>query len=303
MKLIKPNVEIWKPESYTLEDGLRHIERCARVCYASTDRITEDSYKKFVGNIVKSGHLSVTEHMTLYLTIPVGSPVSDMYYMKKRELVDFFSSNPYSICNMSKTYITVDETPEEFKDFASKCGPTTLYYITTNYRVILENQLQVLPYMIDNPVKNHEQRITVHWTISRGIADEFARHRALSHSMQSTRYCNYSKDKFSNELTFIEPVWYKDSKIWIQANYTTQLESAEKAYMKLLEEGLKPQEAREVLPLALKTELVQTGTITQWKDFFKLRCGMAGAKGMHPDADYISSKLYKLVTEDGKDRE
>lgn len=128
-------------------------------------------------------------------------------------MVSFFSTNPYSVCNKSKVYNTVNETPEEFKEFASQCGPVTLYYITTNYRVLLENKLTelVLPYMVDTPAESHEKRITVHWTISRGIADEFARHRALSHSMQSTRYCNYSKDKFSNELVFVEPSWYMDT--------------------------------------------------------------------------------------------
>lgn len=293
MQLIKPNVEIWKPESYSIESGLRHIERCARVCYASADRITEDSYKKFVGNIIKSGHLSVTEHGTFYLTIPIGSPLSDMYYVKKHDLVNFFSTNPYSVCIKSKVYNTVNETPEEFKEFASQCGPAILYYITTNYRVLLENKLTelVLPYMVDKPAESHEKRVTVHWVISRGIADEFARHRVFSFSMQSTRYCNYSKDKFGNELTFVEPSWYANTKIWLQANYTIQLESAETAYMKLTKEGLKPQEARDVLPLGIKTELVQTGTVKQWNEFFKLRCSTAA----HPDAQYIANQLKTLM--------
>lgn len=214
-----------------------------------------------------------------------------MYYMKKHDLVSFFSTNPYSVCNKSKVYNTVNETPEEFKEFASQCGPVTLYYITTNYRVLLENKLTelVLPYMVDTPAESHEKRITVHWTISRGIADEFARHRALSHSMQSTRYCNYSKDKFGNELVFVEPSWYAD--IWIQANYTMQLEAAETSYMKLLRECLIPQEARDVLPLGIKTELVQTGTVKQWGEFFKLRCSTAA----HPDARYIANQLKNLI--------
>lgn len=342
MKLIKPQVEIWTPKSYSLEDGFRHAERCGRICYLSNDKITDDSYKKFCGNIIKSGHTSVMEHMTVYMTIPIGSPVYDPYYMGKHELVELFNNNPYSFVKHSPNYNIVAETPEEYKHYVEHLGPTTIYYITTNYRVILDNKNKlkwakhpldevILPYITTTPdfKGKHVERVTVHWTISRAIADEFARHRVLSHSMQSTRYCNYSKDKFGNELTYVlhsdmldlpegkyeygsnnslQSGWYVDDTLAVPFEATelilpedarvcwlSLLQAAENAYMRALECGWKPQQARGILPLDIKTEFVQTGTVDQWTGFMLLRSHLTGASGMHPDADYIASELYKLL--------
>lgn len=132
---------------------------------------------------------------------------------------------------------------------------------------------------------------------------EFVRHRVFSFIQESTRYCNYSKDKFGNELTFIEPLWLKDIKeeycerspeslypperIDSAANYLFQLELAEETYLKLLKDGWTPQQARSVLPNSLKTELIMTGTIEQWKGFFKLRCDSAA----HPQARELAIPL------------
>ena len=325
MKLIKPTVEIWKPKSYSLEDGFRHAERCGRICYLSNDKITDDSYKKFIGNIIKSKHTSVMEHMTLYLTIPVGSPLYDKYYLGKIDIVRFFKSNKYSIVKESKQYETVDSSPDSFKDFICHCGPTIVYYITTNYRVILDNNIKlkwtkkelgeiIKPYIQNQPTE-HEKRVTVHWTISRGIADEFMRHRTLCPSCQSTRYCNFSKDKFGEELSFILPrfifnledpngnysIYYDDTYIKINMvhneknlkilKWINHLEDVESLYNEMAEVEYKPQEIRTILPLDLKTELVQTGFISDWKNFFELRTG----EGAHPDAKYIANKLKQLM--------
>lgn len=336
MKLIKPNIEIWQPKSFSLEDGFKHAERCGRICYLSNDKITNDSYKRFCGNIIKSGHTSVMEHMTVYMCIPIGSPVHDSYYIGKHNLVELFIHNPYSFVYKSPNYDTVDVTPEEFKSFVSKNGPSNIYYITTNYRVILDNKNKlkwtkhsldeiILPYIVDTPsYPMHKQRITVHWTISRGIADEFARHRVLSHSMQSTRYCNFSKDKFSSELTFIlhsdmldlpegtyeynnnnESGYYCNNKLVIpfypeqllnctdpKISWISALSAIEVSYIKEINAGWKPQQARGVLPLDLKTEFIQTGTFDQWGEFFKLRCNSRA----HPDAQYIANKLEFILS-------
>lgn len=295
MKLIKPTVEIWQPKSYLLEDVYKHIERCARVCYKSEDKITEDSYRKFVNNIIKSNHLSVVEHGTIYLTIPIGSPVSDMYYMKKHSLIDFFFRNPYSICNISKTYITVDEAPEEFKPFVSHCGPTTVNYITTNLRVLLENDLvsTVLPYM-GEASESHEKRYTFHVITDIGVSREFNRHRKFSISEQSTRYCNYTKDRFGNELTFTEPAWVSQGKE-IDTNMAileTEYIRIEKTYNRLINNGWKPQQARQILPLGLKTEVVYTGFYSDWQHFLELRT----SKAAHPNMQVIANKIKEILS-------
>lgn len=113
--------------------------------------------------------------------------------------------------------------------------------------------------------------------------------------MESQRYCNYSADKFSNEVIFIEPCWSLApivSEDFRGEHFLDALENAEKEYLYLVENGWKPQQAREVLPNACKTELVMTGFESDWKHFFSLRSPKAGATGVHPDAAYLADMLY-----------
>ena len=130
---------------------------------------------------------------------------------------------------------------------------------------------------------------------------EFVRHRVFSFAQESTRYCNYSKDKFGNELTFILPCWIdeglhnsimnmlKDDKLEIipTSEYYMLLKNSESAYFQLLAEGWQPQQARSVLPNSLKTELVMTGFVSDWEHFFKLRC----AQSAHPQARELAVPL------------
>lgn len=305
MKLIESSAEIWDQNNL-----FKHIERCGRICYKSEDKITEDSSLKFMSRIINLGHTSVLEHGTIYLTIPIGSPVYDRYYMTKYDLVRFFDNNNYSFVNKSKSYYTVEEAPKEYKTFVSKNGITAIYYITTNYRVIIENNLKVEPYIVDcSP--NHIKRITAHIICDRGVLAEITRHRVFSFSVESTRYCNYSKDKFGGELTFIIPYWLdiKPNSINTEVmsgdqirlaedtnksiNFIQSLASSELEYISLINKGCKPQEARAVLPNCLKTELAMTGTISQWEEFFKLRCN----KNAHPDMQIVANKLKTLINE------
>lgn len=118
-------------------------------------------------------------------------------------------------------------------------------------------------------VLEHE-KITVRVVCDRGVTHEIVRHRLASYSQESTRYCNYSQDKFGNELTFIKPCYFEEGDeryaLWVKA-----MEEAERNYFALLDAGAKPEEARGVLPNALKTELVMTMDIREWRHFFRLR--------------------------------
>ena len=126
---------------------------------------------------------------------------------------------------------------------------------------------------------------------------EFVRHRVFSFAQESTRYCNYSKDKFGNELTFIIPSWgYIKTAIYngvdkFDGDYFEHfLRDSEFSYFKLLELGWKPQQARQILPNALKTELVMTGFVSDWEHFFDLRArDTTGAP--HPDAKALAEPL------------
>lgn len=264
MKLIKPSFEIIEQQP-GLEGIYKQIEQAGRTCYKSEDKITEDSAKSFVDRMIKSGHGAMLEHGTVYLYNPGDKQMLDM--------IKRYSENPYSRLKVVKA----DST-------GAIIGPL---WITTNYRVIVENNWEKdLIYYSPNPVPLHPKRITVHFVCDRGVSHEFVRHRVFSFAQESTRYCNYSKDKFGNEITFIQPLWlegnsdyspsahraydYLYNETYLEENIADEdrfifgLVAIEDIYLKLISQGWKPQEARAILPNSLKTELVMTGFADDW---------------------------------------
>ena len=116
--------------------------------------------------------------------------------------------------------------------------------------------------------------ITVRFVCDRGVTHELVRHRLASYSQESTRYANYSKDKFGHEITVIRPsFWPEDSPEYVE--WLKAMENAEKAYMKLIELGSSPEQARSILPNSLKTEIVMTCNIREWRHVIDLRCSRA----------------------------
>lgn len=181
-------------------------------------------------------------------------------------------------------------------------------YVTMNYRHIVENNwLKDLKYQCE-PTPYHERRYTMRFITDRGVMAELTRHRVFSFSIESTRYCNYSKDKFGRELTFIIPSWLKNSitdndtfnydehiNRWQSSedpetsNFLQSTAFSEKNYLTLLQNGCTPQQARQVLPNALKTEVCMTGFASDWRFFFDLRYyGETGKP--HPDMELLASK-------------
>lgn len=297
MRLIKPSVEILKPspELRPTERTLRMIEIAGRTCYKSEAKITDDSAKAFVDMLIAKGHTAMLEHGTVYLCIPVCD------YTK--ETRDLLTHNPYSF--WARRYRDKDSD----------------LYVSTNYRVLLENNLlHELKYQIAeedfmaDAFSNLFRRVTVRFTCDRGISHEFVRHRVFSFAQESTRFCNYGKDKFGNALTFILPCWMDSG---LTGNYGSgdaghynvdylcddsaslyllhNFVDAEQAYFRMLDCGWTPQLARAVLPNATKTELVMTGTISQWLDFFTLRC----ASSAHPQARELALDLQRQFIDEG----
>lgn len=279
MKLIKPYFEIWE-QSAGLEGVYKQIERVGRVCYKSEDKITEDSAKPFVDRMIKSGHGAMLEHGTVYLkleTVKSAIHPLDKYY-----------HNKYSkVCT------------EE-----GLTKQTKIVFVTTNLRVLIENSwMSDLQYLCE-PTEYHERRVTVHFVCDRGVSHEFVRHRVMSFAQESTRYCNYSKDKFDNQVTFVIPNWCNSLIEGSEQKYFTfeinrdeivfmdALQNAQNSYLSLLKRGWKPQEARAVLPNSLKTELVVTGFTSDWNHFFDLRArGTTGAP--HPQAKELAEPLMR----------
>lgn len=297
MKLCRPLFEIWK-QSAGLEGVYKQIERVGRVCYKSEDKITEDSAKPFVDRMIKSGHGAMLEHGTVYLKFSWNGGTCELCNQTlPSKLLDKYCINKYSIVNYNGNDI----------------------YITTNFRVLVENGwLDDLQYICE-PTEFHEKRVTVHFVCDRGVSHEFVRHRVMSFAQESTRYCNYSKDKFGNELTFIIPCWmdipegsinlgnydktsagYNDGNIhiidnkppYVGVDFIRSLCEAEYSYLSMVRNGWKPQEARTILPNSLKTELVVTGFVSDWNHFFDLRArGTTGAP--HPQAKELAEPLMK----------
>lgn len=176
---------------------LKHIERCARVCYKSEDRITDGSAEKMVAALIRSGHEAMLEH--------------------------------YSF--------------------------------------------------------------TVKFICDRGVSHELVRHRIASFAQESSRYCCYAKDKFGKELTFINPCfWEPNSDNY--ARWFHEMNEAEKTYLAMIESGATPEQARDILPMSIKTEIVMTANLREWRHFFKLRAeGVTGKP--HPQMLEITIPFLK----------
>lgn len=292
MKLINSSVIVKEQES-GIDGVYKQIEWAGRHCYKSLDKITENSAKEFVDRMIKLGHGAMLEHGTVYLTIDGEDPN-----------LSKIQSNPHTKVNL----VPYEVLTEGNYTISYKA------YITTNLRVLVENNLkELLCYQVE-PTEHHEKRITAKFICDRGVSHEFVRHRVFSFAQESQRYCNYNKDKFNNELTFIRPTWlniptgdytYQDGdwcdidnmKIQLPSdngvadNFLWCLNNAGMQYRLLINKGLKPQEARGVLPNATKTELVMTGFESDWEHFFELRCSGAA----HPDAKKLADELKSLM--------
>lgn len=283
MKLINQSYEICKTHGYTLQDIYKDIERAARVSYKSEDKITEDSAEKMVKRLINMKHYSPLEFGTVYLKFP-NTCLSEVD-------VEKYETNPFSAVT-----ITTDSTR----------------YVTTNYRVIVENRWEDdLKYMCE-PTKHHQRRTTVKFITNRAMTHELVRHRSMSFMQEGQRYCNYAKDKFGNQLTFIIPVQCTkdipnntelkdnidiDNFVWgdnngmkfLKVNKLTQgmlylFYNTEVHYIGLINLGWKPQEVRAILPNATKTEIYMCGFDGDWEHFFELR-----------DKPYVDPQMYDLA--------
>lgn len=224
--------------------------------------------ERFINTLIKNGHTAVLEHGTVYLKCP--HSVAHRYQFNK----------------FSKLGNVVNGLTGE-----------TEYYVTTNMRVIEENEWHSDLQFLCEPTQNHTIRFTARFICDRAIANEIVRHRGrygISYAQESSRYCNYSLNKFGGELTFIKPSWeFPNDEA--KEIFENALKSAESCYLDMISHGCKAQEARAVLPLATKTELVMTAFADDWLHFFELRCDSAA----HPDirilANNLKDKMYDEI--------
>lgn len=301
MKFRESKVEII-PQDWSLDGIYKQCEIAGRTAYKSEDRITEGSAKKFVEALMKLKHGAVLEHGTVYLTVSDGLHGGAFPNDEGTEIVKFYEKNPYSKVNSK--YV----------------GMGVYYnYITTNLRVIFENdRMDDLQYLCE-PTEYHEKRVTAKFICSRSIAQEITRHRVFSFLMESQRYVAYNRDKFGGEITIIIPEWIKarindiasydrnddlaqmpyaealmderteddkSIKIWLTSQITSEY-----LYKQLTNElEIKAEEARSVLTNDCKTELVMTGFVSDWNHFFDLRSKGTTGKP-HPDIKILADNL------------
>ena len=283
MKIVNPSFEIL-PQGEGINGVYELIEQAGRTCYKSENKIAPGTAKEFVDRMIKSEHYAMLEHGTVYLKFETLARAEKYLNNKYSEVRTCYGS----------------------------------FYVTTNLRVLVENGwLDELSYVCE-PTEYHEKRVTVLFHTQIAISREFNRHRVNSMAESSTRYCNYSKEKFGNEITINRPSWVSDKETgstrellneycrmianndiacmsaidwWHFANIASEL-----AYMKLIECGKKPQEARVVLPLDTNTDLVHTAFVSDWKHFFDLRA-LDKTGPAHPDAKELALPLYELFRE------
>ena len=297
----------------------KKIELAGRTCYKSEDKITEESASKFVERLKNNGHTAMLEHGTVYLTIPLGSPTEDINYTTIFGIINYFQNNPYSV--VKDEYKLVPVATIRNREVKTQIH---IYNITTNYRVIndiLENKIyewdEIMTWRVDTPTV-HEKRFSFKITTSISVARELCRHRKFSFAQESTRYCNYTKDKFDNGLTFIIPYWTtlnsgpydliqdEDGNVLLEGDgylvdtaemsaenlYLISCYSAEASYKSGIKEfNLNPQSIREVLPLGLKTELIMTGFESDWRQFFDLRY-YEKTGPVHPDMKVLATIMH-----------
>lgn len=293
MKLVNPKVE-YLPQAKGLEGIYEQIEIAGRVCYKSEDKITEGSAKKFVERMIANKHYAMLEHGTVYMYFEINP--SNAFSKFEYPLTGFTAhynwsdvvrsiTARYKLNNYSKVNTTI----------SNDNSAIIKTYITTNLRVIIENDWQDDLQFICEPTEYHEKRYSFDIITSIGITRELIRHKLFSFANESTRFCNYSKDKFNNEITFIKPYWYEEIEdpgeidpLFAVCSYANEI------YDKLISEGFAPQQAREVLPLCTKSEIIMTGFKSDWNDFLDKRLrGTTGAP--HPDMKIIAAEIEKQL--------
>ena len=290
MQLIKANYRII-PQKPGVQGIYEQAELPGRICYGSQDKIAPGTAEKFVKVLMQSNHGAPLEHNGVYLDCP-------------KNLYEKYVNNKYS------------------KTACHKFDEITKYYVSTNLRVLFENDwLDDLKYIVE-PTQYHEKRITVAFTVDRFTGEEFLRHRAASFNRESTRYINFSKEKFgSGDIKFITPPWVDDNvkplddkgfrdlcySIYIGEDYDEfsdilywlfSLKAAEYSYNNLIRLGWQPQQARIVLPCAIDSPLIKTAFASDWCHFFNLRAlGTTGKP--HPQAKELAEPLMKEFINQG----
>ena len=275
MQLIEPKFEIIE-QLPGMEGMYKQIELAGRTCYKSEDKITEDSAKGFVERMIQSGHGAMLEHGTVYLTIP-GEHEPDEWG-RADVFINYKGSYRYN--KYSKVVVEYwEQEPVGTQCEFCKKIPRSRLHITTNLRVLVENDwLDDLQYICE-PTEYHEKRITVRYTSDIHFYKDTTRHRVFSWAIESTRFCNYLKEKFGASISFLIPCWLKEEE---ELEFEEDLRTIESIYFKWINKGWQAQQAAYFLIQGTKAEIIMTGFVSDYKHFFDLRSELAVTGKPHP---------------------
>lgn len=302
-------MKIVKPSATTMEHNIspyEFIEKVGRTCYKSEDKITEGSAERFVKNLISSNHWAMLEHETVYISMTKALMKEFLKIVEdKSDNLPFFNitfdavSDDYVLSGSFRSFH--DLFKKEYIDYPVR---VLRYALCSVYPLVFGEPIEVFPYNIAYGYSvysrdefkavycNKEDILfkhlthTVKFVCDRGVSHEMVRHRVASFAQESTRYCNYSKDKYGNELTVILPCFFDTgmgelSNSLVFDTWKYACEVAERQYFKLLEMKAKPEEARTVLPHSIKTDLIVTATEEEWQHIVDLR--LIGTTGKpHP---------------------
>ena len=330
MQIIQPSVELWKHNIHPY----MFMEKVGRVCYKSEDKIDDGSAVKMMSALKKSKHYAILEHEHLYFEMSerfMNGFLADMKYIADatyenplkyfnitndtkfdlyvlsgsfRSFIELFEKGYEGftldtiLCNLQNSYSLMFG---DNKANIAKCSKFDCELIT---RQEFEERYEEYPDVLHNHLIH-----TFKFICDRGVTHELVRHRPASFAQESTRYCNYGSDKFDNEITFIEPFFFTPDGVRVSTENWSErygawryaCEVAEESYIRILNDGGTPQEARTVLPNSLKTELVITATEKEWQHMINLRyLGTTGAP--HPQAKEVMALAVPYIKEETNNR-
>lgn len=290
VKIVPSDAEIY-PLS-RIEDICTHIERCGRICYKSESKITSETAIPFISGILKSGHESVIEHANVIFTLPETEKNRRLLTMRD---IRGLSVSKEQDSQTKKTVLVVSGNIRAFRDIARQ-------YDVHDFLTALGNPLFMIKQEALPALEGLQQAgvqtsrfsemhnyITTHAVCDIGAYKDITRHRLASFSIESTRFCNYSKGKFGSELTMIEPCNIdRDTSLYDE--WLRCMRMIESSYMKMADSGAKGDQLRMLLPHSAKADMIMTANIPEWKHIFALRCHSAA----HPSVQCVMKKLLRL---------
>lgn len=294
MRLIKSSAEIIREEN-----PFRKIEIAGRTCYKSDSEMNEQTARKFFNKLRDSKHHAMLEHATFCFQV---SPdhLWELRVVDKFLNITIDEVDGEERCLVSGNLRALNETLELSLLVALyDIDPQLVYAVDESavQKAIPQMRGICVPFDVDahdlpDWVYKTHKYVTYHLVCDRGVSHEIVRHRPASYAQESTRYCNYAKAKYGNEITCIIPAGYDEWDTRKKFVFIQGCEQSEKSYLELIACGCTPQQARAVLVNALKTEVIMTTNLKEYDHFFNLRYfGTTGAP--HPDMLELATEMYK----------